>query len=91
MELPNKSLLDYSCTLIEENKVLHYFKLFGKEQDVVKLAKQKATELNGSYLITVNNLKTSINVIITCLTNEWEATLTNPFITTTIKGLNHAQ
>lgn len=87
----DQSNLDYFCTLIEENKVLHYFKLFGKEQDAVTLAEQKAKELKGSYLITVNNLKTSINIIITCLTNEWEATLTNPFITTTIKGLNHAK
>lgn len=91
MQQKHKSILDYLTSLIEDNKVCHFFKLFGDEKDALELAIEKAKELNGEYLITKNYSKTSIHVIITCSTSDWKTNLTNPVISTTIRRLCHAQ
>jgi hypothetical protein len=87
-----ESILDYFATFDEGNKVSHFFRLFGELHDAEKLAKEKLIELNGSeYLITVNYSKTSIHIIITCLTDDWKQKIERPVITSTIRRLCHAQ
>ena len=91
MSCKQKSIIDYFCSIIEENRTLHFFKLYGEEQDVDQLAKEKALELNGEYIITKNNSRSSINVVVSCFTHDWINQITNPVITSSIKGLAHAQ
>jgi predicted transcriptional regulator len=74
MENQNKSFLNRFKTLTEHNEIIHFFKLIGNEEEVNKLAKEKALELKGEYYITKNYSKTSINVIISYPLNlDWDS------------------
>jgi hypothetical protein len=92
MEQKPETILDYFATFIEKDKASHFFRLYGNEKDAVHLAKEKKKELQGSdYLITINNSKTSIHIIIICLTDDWKTKIQNPVITSTIRRLCNAQ
>jgi hypothetical protein len=92
MEQKPETVLDYFATFIEEDKTSHFFRLYGNEKDAVHLAEEKKKELQGSdYLITINNSKTSIHIIIICLTDDWKTKIPNPVITSTIRRLCNAQ
>lgn len=92
MEQKSESVLDYFATFIEEDKTSHFFRLYGNEKDAVRLAREKQKELNGKdRLITVNNSKTSIHIIITCINDDWKTKITDPVITSTIRRLCNAQ
>ena len=90
MEKDRTASLYYFGTFIEEDRTVHFFKLVCNEEQLEDLAIKKAIELDGEYIITKNESKNTIHVVISCLTDNWTQKISHPVITQTIKGLCNA-
>jgi hypothetical protein len=91
MDKDRTGILHYFATIVEEDKTLHYFSLVGNENNLEGLAVMKAIELDGDYIIVKNEVKNTIHVVISCLTDNWAQKIPYPVITQSIKGLSDAQ
>ena len=62
LEMP--VVLERFKSIIEGDRLIHFFHYYGAEENVTEVAIKKAKELDGEYLITKNASKKIINIII---------------------------
>ncbi len=63
MQKKSESHLEYFRSAIAEGKIHHSFNFIGEHEDLQRLAKQKARELDGEYLI-ISSFSGTFKVIV---------------------------